>query len=192
MCRQLEAVEAWHQARRATEAAAERRTASREARMDLARRRDVLREQHRAIVARTEEQLARGVRLLPRQVPLRAVLVHRNAWFVGKLTAELAQRGIEVVGAPENGAEGTGVVVVEQPDLLLVEDTLPMVSGVEVARETRRFAPDAVAVAQVAYEERVPHLLEAGAQAAYTRRMPPGDVAQDLLGLLAVDRRVDV
>lgn len=181
---QLEAVHAWHEARRVAERAAEVRTASREARMDLARRMDVLREQHRAIVARTEQHLDASVHLLARTVDSRAVIVHRNAWFSEKLGAELEDHGVEVVAALENGAHGVGLAVAEQPDILLVEDTLPMLPGEEVVREVRRFSPSTLVVAHVAYEDRIAALLDAGARAAFTRRVPPADVARDVLALL--------
>lgn len=184
---QLEAIESWHRARRKAEDAAQVRTASREARMDVTRRMDVLREQHRAIVARAEQHLERSVHLLAARVPHRAVIVHRNEWFVAKLAEELRCQGVEVVGTLENGAEGIGIVVAEQPDLLVVEDTLPMVPGEEVVREARRFAPSTLVVAQVAYEDRIQPLLDAGARAAYTRRVPPGDVARELMVLLRED-----
>jgi DNA-binding NarL/FixJ family response regulator len=145
----------------------------------------VLRAQHRAIVQRTEMHLDASVHLLARRVHSRAVIVHRSEWFTRKLGDELAAAGVEVVGALENGAEGVGVVVAEQPDLLVVEDTLPMVAGEEVVRESRRFAPSTLVVAQVAYDDRVAPLLEAGAAAAYTRRVPPAQFARDVLALLA-------
>ncbi len=47
---QLAAIDRWHEARRATLETAQHTTASREARMDLARRLDVVRAEHRAIV----------------------------------------------------------------------------------------------------------------------------------------------
>lgn len=181
---QLQAIEAWNRARHAAEQAADVRTASREVRMDVARRMEVLREQHRAIVERTEQHLETSVHLLARMIQTRAVIVHRNAWFTGKLNAELRERGVEVVGALENGAHGVGVVVAEQPDLLVVEDTLPMLPGEEVVREVRRFSPSTLVVAQVAYEDRVRALLEAGARAAYTRRVPPTDFAREVLQLM--------
>lgn len=187
---QLEAVEAWHRARHAAEQAGSGRTASREVRMDVARRMEVLREQHRAIVERTEQHLEDSVRLLAAVALNRAVIVHRSEWFTGKLTDELATRGVAVVGALENGARGVGMVVAEQPDLLVVEDTLPMLSGEEVVREVRRFSPSTLVVAHVAHEDRIPPLLEAGARAAYTRRMPPAEVASEAARLLRDDELV--
>ena len=179
---QLSAIERWHEARRATQEAAQRSAASREARMDLARRLDVIRAEHRAIVARTDAQLRSSVELLQRTTTLRAIVVHR--WFMDKVAADLGLRSIEVVTKLTNGAEAVGAVVAEQPDLLLVEDSLPMMSGEDVVREVRRFAPLTRIGAQVAYDDRIAAMLEAGAHSAYTRRVPPADVAAALAGLL--------
>jgi CheY-like chemotaxis protein len=182
--RQLDAVQAWHCARRAAEQVDQPGTSSREARMDLARRLEVLRAEHTAIVERTEQQLRTSVHQLARHMPQRAVIAHRNAWFCSKVSTELVAHGIEVVGVVDNGAQGVGVLVAEQPDLVLVEDTLPMVSGEEVVREARRFAPHTLVVVQVAYEDRIGSMLEAGARAAYTRRVPPAEMAREVVALL--------
>ena len=181
---QLTAIERWHEARRATQEAAQRSAASREARMDLARRLDVIRAEHRAIVARTDAQLRSSVELLQRTTTLRAIVVHRNSWFMDKVAADLGLRHIEVVAKLTNGAEAVGAVVAEQPDLLLVEDSLPMMSGEDVVREVRTFAPLTRIGAQVAYDDRIAAMLEAGAHSAYTRRVAPADVAAALAGLL--------
>jgi CheY-like chemotaxis protein len=177
---QLRAVDAWNAARAAAEQAEV--AASREGRMDLARRRDVLAEQHRAIVERVDLQLRDGAPL--GRATVRAVVAHRNAWFTDKVAAALQEHGLDVVARVTNGAQAVGVVVVEQPDLLLVEDALPMLTGLEVVREVRRYAPDTVLGAHVAYAERVGELLDAGAHGAWARHVPPVDVAQGLAGLL--------
>jgi DNA-binding response OmpR family regulator len=74
--------------------------------------------------------------------------------------------------------------VAEQPDLLLVQDALPMVSGVEVVREVRRFAPVTRIGAHVEHDVRIAEMLDAGASRAWSRRVPPSDVTGDLLALL--------
>jgi CheY-like chemotaxis protein len=181
---QLAAIDRWHEARRATQEAAHRTTASREARMDLARRLDVIRAEHRAIVERTDAQLRSSVELLQRTTPRRAIVVHRSSWFTDKVAADLALRSIEVVARLTNGAEAVGAAVAEQPDLLLVEDSLPMMSGEDVVREVRAFAPLTRIAAQVAYDNRIAAILEAGAHSAHTRRVPPADVAAALADLL--------
>jgi len=62
---------------------------------------------------------------------------------------------------------------------------LPMLSGVDVVREVRAYAPGTVVAAQVAYDEDVAEMLDAGARAVYTRRVPPAEVALGLWGLPA-------
>ena len=181
---QLDAIARWHDARRGVREAAQRTTASREARMDVARRLDVVHAEHRAIVERTDAQLRRSVELLRRTAARRAIVVHRNGWFMDRVAADLALRRIEVVATLGNGAEAVGAVVAEQPDLLLVEDSLPMMSGEDVVREARRFAPGTRIAAQVAHDGRIAALLEAGAHSACTRRVPPADVAAALADLL--------
>ena len=181
---QLAAIDRWHEARRASQAAAQRTATSRESRMDVARRLAVIRAEHKAIVERTDAQLRTSVELLQRTAPRRAIVVHRNAWFIDKVAADLTLRSIDVVARMTNGAEAVGAVVAEQPDLLLVEDSLPMMSGEDVVREVRTFAPSTRIGAQVAHDDRIAVMLDAGAHSAYTRRVPPADVAAGLAELL--------
>lgn len=91
---------------------------------------------------------------------------------------------MHVVAGTDNGADAVGLTVAEQPDLVLVEDTLSMLTGVEVIREVRRFSAETVVVAQAAHGDRVGQLLDAGASAVFTRRTPPADVALSLLWLI--------
>ena len=181
---QLAAIDRWHAVRRAAREAAERTATSRESRMDVARRLAVIRAEHKAIVERTDAQLRTSVELLQRTAPRRAIVVHRNAWFVDKVATDLTLRSIDVVARMTNGAEAVGAVVAEQPDLLLVEDSLPMMSGEDVVREVRTFAPSTLIAAQVAHDDRIAAMLEAGAHSACTRRVPPADVAATLADLL--------
>jgi CheY-like chemotaxis protein len=183
---QVEAIDAWHRARRMAEQAEQARNASREMRMDVSRRLEVLRAQHAAIVGRADRHLQDSVHLLARQDARRAVLAHRNQWFLTKVGDELERQGVRVVEALSNGAEAVGVVVAEQPDLLLVEDSLPMLPGEAVVREARRFAPGTLVAGHVECQGRIQVLLEAGAATAYTRRVPPTEVARGLAELLGV------
>jgi CheY-like chemotaxis protein len=184
---QVQAIDAFHRARRRAED--QLVAASREGRMDQQRRRDVLATQLAAVRARAELALVDGVHLATRTVPVRIVVAHRNAWFLDRLRDALADRGIEVVCSTGNGAEAVGMVVAEQPDLVLVEDKVAMIGGEEVVREVRRWAPAAGVAAQVDYDDRVAPLLEAGAELAFTRRVPPVEVAAGLLELLDPERR---
>jgi hypothetical protein len=181
---QLEAIARFNDDRRGAEAAAAAIARSRELRMDVARSLEVLRRKHEAVVGRADEQL-RVTGLLLGTAERRVVLAHRNGWFVDKVAAAMQDQGVLVIACVDNGADAVGIAVAEQPDLLLVEDTLAMVPGEQVVREVRGYCPQTVVAAQVAHGDRVGALLEAGAATVFTRRVPPGEAARALLELLA-------
>jgi CheY-like chemotaxis protein len=184
---QLRGIDAWNRVRRAREQAEQAAQAaqhSREMRMDLARRMDVIRHQQAALVARTEEQLQASGSLLRERGPARAIVVHRNEWFTERVVGELRRAGLDVVARLENGADAVGVAIAEQPDLMLVEDKLPMISGEDVIREVLRYAPFTIIGAQVSADDGLGAVLEAGAHTAFTRRVPPLEVARELSQLV--------
>ena len=189
MTAQLAAIDAWNRARRASESAAESVALTREMRLDLNRRMEAQRREQEALLARADEQLRSSGGVLHGRVATRAVLAHRNAWLRDTVAKRLQNRGVTVVGAFEDGAEAAGTVVVEQPDIVLVEDRLPTLSGVDVVRRVREFAPDAVVGAQVMDSDGIRALVEAGAQAVFTRRIPPTDIADQLVECLQAGGR---
>ncbi len=126
----------------------------------------------------------RSDELLGRDGRPRAVVAHRSVWFTEKVVSALFECGVDVVARSENGAQAVGIAVAEQPDLLLVEDALPMMAGEAVVREVLALAPGILVAAQVAHDDGVSRMLEAGARAAYARRVPPCDVATGVVGLL--------
>ncbi|MCA1720888.1 MAG: hypothetical protein LC779_07265 [Actinobacteria bacterium] len=185
---QLRAIDAWNGAqrsRRSGEDAAAAVARTREMRLDLSRRMDVVRRQHAALLERTAKQLDDSAHALRSGLAPRAVVVHRNDWFRDKIAVGLDARGITVVAQLENGADAVGVTVAEQPDLLLVEDKLPMLSGLDVIGQVLPFAPRTVVTAQAAAEDGIAALLDAGARTAWTRRVPPADVVHDLCQLVS-------
>ena len=179
---QLQAIEAWHRDRRQRVEAADLRGVTREMRLDLNRRLDARRREQAALLARAEEQLRRGPELLARRP--RAVLVHRREWVRNKVAEELVLSGVHVLALLDNGADAIGVTVVEQPDLLLVEDALPMRSGAEVIREIRQYSAGTRIAAHVDGTDAVATALDAGASAAFTRRAAPAAIAAGLLALV--------
>jgi len=181
---QLEAIDAWNRARHAAEQAAEAVTLTREMRLDLSRRVEARRREQQALIARAHRALEDSGDVLHGRVPARAVIAHRNAWLRESVAQRLEAEGVRVVAVVEDGADAAGTVVVEQPELLLVEDRLPTLSGVEVIHRARAFAPDTVVGAQCLDGDGVPALAEAGAVAVFTRRVPPADIAQSLLSCL--------
>lgn len=158
---------------------------SREALLDLSRRHDVVERQRLALIDWTDRQLRDSDRVLRSVAPLRAMVVHRHEWFKGKVIAGLEAAGIAVVADLENGADAVGVVVAEQPDLLLLENKLHMLFGLEVTRAVRTYSPATLVVAQVENDSEIGPFLEAGAATAYTRRIPPADIVAALCEYLA-------
>lgn len=157
---------------------------TREQRMDLDRQEEVRQREHDALVARLQAQLEGDIRPILSASPRRLVIAHRNAWFVGKVSAAMEEHALEVVARLDNGADAVGTIIAEQPDLVLVEDALEMVPGLQVVRDVRQFCPETVIAAQVAHADRADALVEAGAAAVFTRSIPPADVAAGLLQLL--------
>lgn len=151
--------------------------ASREQHQDLRYRAAAL----RAEAAALREHCLHGEHL-PRRP--RAVLVHRNDWMIGKLAHGLTDRGVHVAATATDGAVGCGLAIAEAPDLLVLEAGLPTMTGEEVARRVRHCSPTTVVTSQVASDEQASALLEAGAVAAWLRRVPPADLVKDLCALL--------
>ena len=181
---QLQGIDRFNRARRTAAEAAAATTRSRELRMDASRQLEVVRRQHEALISRAHEQLRLSGALLRGSAERRTVLAHRNEWFLEKLARSLAEGGITVVARLDNGADAIGLAVAEQPDLLLVEDSLAMVSGEQVVREVRQYSPDTLIAAQVDHGGRVGAFLDAGAVSVFTRQVTPGEVADGLRALL--------
>ena len=181
---QLQAIARFNDARRTAEAAAGAVARSREMRMDVARSLEVLRREHDAVVGRAHEQLRVTGSMLRGTPARRVVIAHRNDWYAGKITGALQDRGLLVVARVDNGADAVGIAVVEQPDLLVVEDTLAMVPGEQVVRDVRSYCPQTLIAAQVAYGDRVGALLQAGALAVFTRQVSPAQAVSSMLDLL--------
>ena len=183
VARQLAGIDAFVADRRLALATGAAPGASREDRMDLDRRLDVLEREHDSLLGRLDEGLrAAGGVLRPGRPTAR--VAHRHDWFVRTVSALLAERGVDVVGATVLGAEAVGWAVAEQPDLVVVDDTLAMLSGQQVVREVRRYCPSAVIAGHVAGSSRVEPMLEAGASRVHVRTVPPVEVVDDLVGLL--------
>jgi CheY-like chemotaxis protein len=177
---QLRGIDAWTQAHSLSAAEVDE-ACSRESRLDLARRRDVVMRQRQAMIGWTERQLRGSDRVLRSVAPTRVVIAHRHDWFKARVTSGLLAGGIAVVADLENGADALGIVIAEQPDFLLIQDRLPMVNGLDLTRDVCRYAPSTVVVVQVTNDWEIGPFLDAGATAVYTKRTSPADVASDLL-----------
>ena len=176
---QLRGMAAWHAANRV---AAERaQAASREMRMDVNRRMQALRRANKELQARAAALVAESEAAL---TTARAVVVHRNEWAASTIVSRLEERGVRVLARMDDGADGLGALIAEQPELLVVEESLPSIPGAELVRWARRVAPLTAVAVQVAYGDDVARMVEAGASAVFTRQVPPVELADELADLL--------
>jgi hypothetical protein len=184
LVRQLAAVDAWNSARPGRERAILAGRGSRQQGADADRRLFALRRTHGAIVGCAARALAGQTSPMPTFAPVRAVLAHRDDCFAGRLAHELEAPGVAVTVVAD-GAEAAGTAVAEQPELLLVEETLTTLPGRDVVIEAARFCPAPRILARVAGGERVGGMLDAGARTAVVRQVPPAGVAEEATALLA-------
>jgi hypothetical protein len=159
------------------------RRENREASTEARRRLEALRRINAALLERSEKAAAASQKVIGR-VPARAVVVHRLDWMRERLALGLDEHGIAVVARERDGADGLGITIAEQPELLIVEDRLPSVRAVDLVRSLRDFAPNTVVAAQVEHADELDELIEAGAAAVFGRRVPPADVCAQLAGYL--------
>ena len=176
---QLHAMQVWYDRHRDTGAPGGG-VVTREMRLDQTRRLEASSRERAALLERARRQFEQGSRVL---AP-RAVLVHRRAWVRDQVAGRLAEHGVVVVAELDNGADAIGVAVVEQPDLVLVEDALPMVGGLEVIRAVKSYCGAVRIAAHVEGEGTVAALVEAGAQVVFTRRTSPADIGRQLAALV--------
>lgn len=181
--RQIAAIDSFNRARAAARLAGAAASAGREARLDAARRMDVLRRQHGALVARTQAALDAGHELLLGGRP-RCVLAHRDPWFLDRVADALLDQGFAVVARLDNGADAVGAVVAEQPDLLLLGDPVPMMTGHGVVAEALRWSPRTFVAVQTADPGAREELVAAGVGSVFGRSVPPADVASGLADAL--------
>ena len=184
---QLGGLAAWHAAL-AYEDSAGGAALTREMHLDLARRVHARSRERRALEERAAEQLEQSARVREAHVRPRAILVHRDGWLRGRVALALQEHGIWVVGSFEDGADGAGALVVEQPEILFVEDRLPTLTGLQVLERARDFAPASVTGVQLVDVTEAPRYRAAGAAAAFSRRLRPAEIADELVGALARPR----
>lgn len=151
---------------------------------DVERRTRARQRERTAVLARAARQLEGSVELLGQGCRASALLVHRDPWLRGRLAEHLEAQGVAVLAQLDDGADAVGVLVVEQPDLLLVEPLLPHLSGLEVLRRAQQHAPGTLTTAQVTDAGEGDRYLSAGAGAVCLREVGPEGLAAQLLALL--------
>ncbi len=153
-----------------------------ELRRDATRHGNTRRVTHERMLDRAQVQLGLSGGPLWADSTCRALLMHRDALWRTQLADCLAGRGVDVVAGVADGTDAVGTLVVEQPDLLVVQD-LPA-SGLQVVGQARRYAPNTLIAVHLLDPGQAPAFLAAGATVTFTHHARPADVAQQLVASL--------
>ena len=105
-------------------------------------------------------------------------------WWRERVADCLTALGVQVIAKAGDGVDVVGVLVVEQPDLVVVQDLLPLLPGLQVVRQARRYAPTSLIAAHLLDSRQAQSFLAAGADVAFSRLDRPGEVAEQLVALL--------
>ncbi len=165
--RQVQGIDSWNASRRTREEILLRSAGSREARGDAARDLHVWRRAHQALLDRSASELDRDP--APMLTPTRtAVLAHSQPGYADMIRGCLDGLGIHVLFCSDNGPDALGVLIVEQPSVLFVSDSLQMMTGQDLLREAARFCPETV-LAACTVPSRAEATFSAGAHAVFMR-----------------------
>ena len=117
---------------------------------------------------------------------MRVLLIDDHALFRIGLSELLQRRGIEVVAAVGDGAEGIQRVVDTQPDVVLLDMRMPQMTGLEVLRELKRMQQSmpVVILTTSRDETDVIAALQGGAQGYLLKDMEPDDLIDSLTDIV--------
>jgi DNA-binding NarL/FixJ family response regulator len=93
-----------------------------------------------------------------------------------------AADGIEVVGAVEDGSEAAAAVVAKQPDIVLMDLSMPVLDGVEATRAVLAVRPETKVIMLTSFSEnaRILAALEAGAVGYLLKDSEPEEIIKAL------------
>ena len=85
--------------------------------------------------------------------------------------------------------EAVSRIASAEPDVVLLGDPLPSLPTIEVVTKTQQFVSGALVAAQVDDYDSIGALLDAGAAAVFSRRVPPAVIVDEVSALLTKDAR---
>ena len=119
----------------------------------------------------------------------RLLLVDDHTLLRQGLRRAVEEAGFEVVGEAGNGEEAVRLAVELQPELVLMDVSMPVLDGIEATRRLRQSAPEARVVMLTMHgeEETIAQALRAGAVAYLLKDCSSDQVAETLHAVHAGD-----
>ena len=119
----------------------------------------------------------------------RLLLVDDHKLLRQGLRRAVEEAGFDVVGEAGDGEEAVRLAVELQPDLVLMDVTMPVLDGIEATRRMRLSAPEAKVVILTMHgeEETIGQALKAGAMAYLLKDCSTDQVAETLHAVFAGD-----
>ena len=122
--------------------------------------------------------------------PFRTVLADDvfDLRFMVKLALERSGR-FQIVAEAENGDEAVQMAKQHQPDLVLLDVSMPVKDGLEALPDIRNVSPTTKVVMLSGFEASrlASTALESGASAYLEKGIPPGELVSELLKVLGSD-----
>ncbi|MEA2133462.1 MAG: hypothetical protein QOC68_1371 [Solirubrobacteraceae bacterium] len=119
---------------------------------------------------------------VPQEGLSRVVVVDDHPLFVSGLVRMLSERGVTVVGTARSGEEALYLTAQLKPDVVLMDISLPGMSGVEATRQLRRADPSVcvVILTALAEEALLMEAIQAGAVGYLLKEAPVDDIVAGL------------
>lgn len=124
---------------------------------------------------------------------LRVVVADDHPAVLAAVCAALEGRGMEVVARAQDGTAAQALVAAEQPDVAVLDFSMPGGSGLEVARSARRASPGTAVVLFTAFAEpaMIAEAFEAGVRGIVLKDAPLDDVVRAIQAVRDGGRYVD-
>src|SRR5215471_16574759 len=84
---------------------------------------------------------------------MKIILADDHAILRESLRELLEERGLQVVGEASNGREAIDLVVKHKPNVAVMDLGMPLLNGIEAAREISRVAPQTQTILLTMFEE---------------------------------------
>jgi len=120
--------------------------------------------------------------------PIRVAIVDDHPLLrEGLRTSVEAARGLEIVGAADNGQAGLRLVAEHQPQVLLLDLRLPDMSGIDVAYQVSTGFPHTAIIVLTGYDATgyLPTLRQLGVQAVVRKSAAPSEVLRIIRAIAA-------